>query len=106
MLNPDQGADDTSSVGSDFPPPDSVLFESIAGELHQSTASPEWLDRVKSAGGNASSITDHLPLSRELSAGRNALLGSRWRRRAGVGFLDADRCVWRQDSPAGLCAGR
>ena len=61
MLNPDQGADDTSSVGSDFPPPDSVLFESIAGELHQSTASPEWLDRVKSAGGSASSITDCLP---------------------------------------------
>ncbi len=61
MLNPDQGADDTSSVASDFPPPDSVLFESNSGELHQSSASPEWLDRIKSADGNASSITDHLP---------------------------------------------
>jgi diguanylate cyclase (GGDEF)-like protein len=61
MLNPDLGADDTSSEDSNFPPPDSVVFESIAGELRQSTASPEWLDRVKSAGGSASSITDHLP---------------------------------------------
>ena len=61
MLNPDLGAGDTSAEGSDFPPPDSVLFESIAGELRQSTASPGWLDRVKSAGGSASSITDYLP---------------------------------------------
>ena len=61
MLNPNLDAGDTSTVDSCFPPPDSVVFELIAGELRQSTASPEWLDRVKSAGGNASSITDHLP---------------------------------------------
>jgi len=61
MLNPDLGADDIGSVDPGFLPPDSVVFESIGGELRQSTASPEWLDRVKSAGGNASSITDHLP---------------------------------------------
>jgi diguanylate cyclase (GGDEF)-like protein len=61
MLNPDLDADDTSSADSGFPPPDSVVFESIAGELRQSTVSPEWLDRVKFADGSASSITDHLP---------------------------------------------
>ena len=61
MLNPNLDAGDTSTVDSCFPPPDSVVFESIGGELRQSTASPEWLDRVKSAGGSASSITDYLP---------------------------------------------
>jgi len=61
MLNPDLDTDDTLSVNSAFPPPDSVVFELIAGELRQSSASPEWLDRVKAASGNASSITDCLP---------------------------------------------
>jgi diguanylate cyclase (GGDEF)-like protein len=61
MLNPNLDAGDTSTVDSCFPPPDSVVFESIGGELRQSTASPEWLDRVKSAGGSAPSIMDHLP---------------------------------------------
>ncbi len=61
MRNPDLDADDTRSADSGFPPPDSVVFESIAGQLRQSTISPEWLDRVKFAAGSASSITDHLP---------------------------------------------
>ncbi len=61
MSNPDLGADDANSLDSGFPPPDSVVFESIAGELRQSTASPAWLDRVTFSGPSASSITDHLP---------------------------------------------
>lgn len=61
MLKPDPRGEGANTVDSDFPPPDGVVFELIAGEFRQSTISPEWLDRVKSADGNASSITDHLP---------------------------------------------
>lgn len=60
MPNPDLGTDDTTVPGSELPP-DSVVFESTAGELRQRTDTPEWLGRVKAADGRGSSITDHLP---------------------------------------------
>lgn len=61
MLNPELGSEESGRATSAFPPPDSVVFESIDGELRQSTASPAWLDRLNTAAGSAVSITDSLP---------------------------------------------
>jgi diguanylate cyclase (GGDEF)-like protein len=61
MRSPELDAEDSRWADSVFPPPNSVVFESVAGELRQSTASPEWLDRLKSTGGSAASVTDYLP---------------------------------------------
>ncbi len=61
MRNPELGAEDSRWADAVFPPPDSVVFEAVAGELRQSTDSPEWLDRLKPAGGSAASVMDYLP---------------------------------------------
>ena len=61
MLNLELGAEECGWPDSLFPPPDSVIFESIDGELRQSTASPEWLGRLRTPSENASPITDQLP---------------------------------------------
>ncbi len=61
MRNPELGAEDSRWADAVFPPPDSVVFEAVAGELRQSTDSPEWLDRLRSTGGSAASVMDYLP---------------------------------------------
>jgi diguanylate cyclase (GGDEF)-like protein len=61
MRNPEVGADDNRLADSAFPPPDSVIFESVDGELRQSTASPAWLDRIKACTGSEASLTEYLP---------------------------------------------
>lgn len=61
MLNPEPSNEDSGWASAIFPPPDSVVFEWIDGELRQSTPSPEWIDRLKAAAGSAVSITDSLP---------------------------------------------
>jgi len=94
MLNRDMGRDRISLVGADFPPPDSVVFELGAGELSQSTASPEWLNRLKSEFGTASSITDCLPyLESFLPEARQFLDQTR------DGELVSD--FWTQKDPSG-----